>query len=234
MRWVIAVVLALGGAGAAAAASAGNAPPVHAQNLGAQDESPTAEVERAEEPAEGDEDAPTAAEGHGAVVRTVAHCAPRGHTGLPEGTTHGSFVRAAAQGMTIDGFDLSTVEGAEALCAALAERAAADTEVATRGNSNGRGNGHHSDGTDEADEADDDEADESDEADDDAGEAHEADEADDDADEAHEADEAGEADEGGAAGSSHGRGYGHDPEHRGNGHGHSGGDDGEEAEPESD
>lgn len=64
---------------------------------------------------------------HGAIVSTVAHCAPRGKDpllavdGAPQ--HHGGYVSAAAHGDTLTTpwgtFDLSTQAGADALCAAL-------------------------------------------------------------------------------------------------------------------
>lgn len=79
---------------------------------------------------------------HGQIVSTVAHCAPRGkdeRLATLEMRNHGAFVRAAAHGDTLSvagaDYDLSTMEGAEALCAMLdamtAEEPVAedDTEV---------------------------------------------------------------------------------------------------------
>ncbi len=100
---------------------------------------------------------------HGALVSTVAQCAPNGRqardAGLPN---HGFFVSAAAKGEEVEfdvagethTFDLSSQEGADAFCA-LAERllataesdldAAATDEVEDgdegRGKSGERGNG---------------------------------------------------------------------------------------------
>jgi hypothetical protein len=73
------------------------------------------------------------ADAHGAVVSTVAHCAPKGHDPLldVDGApgSHGAFVSAAAHGTSLTTpwgtFDLSTQAGADALCAAVdAARAA--------------------------------------------------------------------------------------------------------------
>lgn len=98
-----------------------------------------------EEPAEAEEEDAEAEDGDGAdgeAVSTVAHCAPRGSFGdLVEGmANHGEYMTAAAHRETVTlevptlegsegeyslgeatttAFDLSTVEGAEALCEAL-------------------------------------------------------------------------------------------------------------------
>ena len=104
-----------------------------------------AEMEEVAAEAPEDEEADEAEDGDGAdgeAVSTVAQCAPRGGFGaLVEGmANHGEYVTAAAHGETVtlavpsiedvEGtatlgetttteFDLSTVEGAEALCDAL-------------------------------------------------------------------------------------------------------------------
>lgn len=92
---------------------------------------------------EGDGGEDEADEGHGELVSTVAGCAPRGRTardaGLPN---HGTFVRAAAQGTTVDfevdgethTADFTTPEGAAAFCT-LAEEllAAAQADEADTG-----------------------------------------------------------------------------------------------------
>lgn len=72
------------------------------------------------------------AENHGLIVSTVSKCSPRGKDPLFAATAplthHGSFVKAAAHGDTLalpfGSYDLSTLAGAESLCAALeAQRA---------------------------------------------------------------------------------------------------------------
>lgn len=67
-------------------------------------------------------------EGRGSIVRVVAHCAPRGRAAkdlFSNMKNHGAYVTAAAQGAVVDldgaTFDLSSLEGAEALCAHVAE-----------------------------------------------------------------------------------------------------------------
>jgi hypothetical protein len=76
-------------------------------------------------------------EGRGTIVSTVARCAPRGKgvRELFEGfRNHGAFVRAAAHGSTIElesgSYDLSTLEGAAALCAAVGDAAPEAPETA--------------------------------------------------------------------------------------------------------
>ncbi len=79
-------------------------------------------------------------ERHGAIVSTVAHCSPRGRTAKDGGwPNHGTFVSAAANGLPLEvtvtdpttgepttiSADLSTLAGAEAMCAAIAEHQAA-------------------------------------------------------------------------------------------------------------
>lgn len=77
--------------------------------------------------------------GHGEIVSTVAHCAPKGKDPLlaVEGApaNHGAFVQAAAHGDSLatpwGTFDLSSQAGADALCAAVdAARAALPAETA--------------------------------------------------------------------------------------------------------
>jgi hypothetical protein len=76
-------------------------------------------------------------EGRGAIVSTVARCSPRGKgmRELFEGfRNHGAFVRAAAHGSTIElesgSYDLSSLEGAAALCAAVGDAAPEAPETA--------------------------------------------------------------------------------------------------------
>lgn len=64
---------------------------------------------------------------HGKIVSTVAHCAPKGKDPLLEvegaPANHGGYVRPAAHGDSLatpwGTFDLSTLSGAEQLCAAV-------------------------------------------------------------------------------------------------------------------
>jgi hypothetical protein len=88
-----------------------------------------------DEEAEGLEERLT--EGRGVIVSTVARCAPRGEgmRGLFEGfRNHGAFVRAAAHGSTIElgsgSYDLRTLDGAAALCAAVGDAAPEAPETA--------------------------------------------------------------------------------------------------------
>ncbi len=75
----------------------------------------------------GSEESDAEAGEHGTIVSTVARCAPHGKDVLlaVEGApgSHGSYVRAAAHGDSLTTpwgtFDLSTLAGAEQLCAAL-------------------------------------------------------------------------------------------------------------------
>ena len=71
------------------------------------------------------DDAGTSGVSHGEIVSRVARCAPRG-PGVEEDwglANHGAFVRAAAHGedLTVRGetYDLSTLDGADALCDAV-------------------------------------------------------------------------------------------------------------------
>jgi hypothetical protein len=72
-------------------------------------------------------EAPEAEDAHGAIVSTVAKCAPKGKDPLldAEGApaNHGGYVKVAAHGDSLTTpwgtFDLSTQAGADALCAAL-------------------------------------------------------------------------------------------------------------------
>lgn len=87
---------------------------------------------------------------HGEIVSAVAACAPRGQEGVDgfDLPSHGAYVSAAATGETLevgDGYDLSTLEGATALCEDL-DAARADAEAPEdTGDSEG-------DGTEETDE----------------------------------------------------------------------------------
>jgi hypothetical protein len=108
-----------------------------------------------EEQTEGDEDADEAGS-KGEIVSTVARCAPRGRDGeLVDGArNHGWWVSTTARGGTVTlavpqvdtsgetpvvgetvdvAFDLSTLEGAEALCAAIATIREADALLAELG-----------------------------------------------------------------------------------------------------
>jgi hypothetical protein len=94
----------------------------------AESEAPESEAPETEAP---ETEAPE--DGHGEVVSTVAHCAPKGKDPLldVEGApaNHGGYVRAAAHGESLTTpwgtFDLSGQGGADALCTALdAARAA--------------------------------------------------------------------------------------------------------------
>lgn len=76
-------------------------------------ESPT--TEDSEDAAEVDDDT------HGEIVSAVAACAPRGQERVDgfDLPNHGAYVSAAAKGETLEvgeGYDLSTLEGATALC----------------------------------------------------------------------------------------------------------------------
>lgn len=104
------------------------------------------DVEALEEGDEVDDD------GHGAIVSTVAHCAPKGkearEAGLPN---HGYFVSAAARGEVVEfeaggeahSADLSSQEGADAFCVLADELLAAAAEpgsaAAEGGDSDGAG-----------------------------------------------------------------------------------------------
>jgi hypothetical protein len=97
-------------------------------------ESPSVEPTESEAPESAAPESETpeseAPDGHGLVVSTVAHCAPKGHDPLlADGANHGTFVRAAAHGESVETpwgtFDLSSQAGADAFCAAIdAARAA--------------------------------------------------------------------------------------------------------------
>lgn len=89
----------------------------------AEEPAPEPSVEPSDDPqeSEGEEVA-----NHGAIVRLVANCAPRGKDSRfasLAAKNHGGFVSAAARGGTAEVagsvVDLSTIEGARALCAAL-------------------------------------------------------------------------------------------------------------------
>ena len=112
--------------------------------------SPSAEAPESEAP---ESEAPEAenADGHGEVVSTVAHCAPKGRDPLldVEGApaNHGAFVKAAAHGESLvtpwGTFDLSAQAGADALCAAVdAARAALPPEPAKTHGKPAKEHGH--------------------------------------------------------------------------------------------
>lgn len=103
---------------------------------------PVEECEEAEEtespspsPSETESEEPAEEGNHGQIVSTVAKCAPRGKDPLldVEGapSNHGGYVRVAAHGDTLTlpwgSYDLSTLAGAEDLCASL-DAARADLE----------------------------------------------------------------------------------------------------------
>jgi len=85
----------------------------------------------------GDDSADTATETDGAdsaIVSLVAKCASNGRMARTLGAgNHGSFVSAAAHGETVTvggvAYDLSTMDGATAFCAAIAAAEAAATEA---------------------------------------------------------------------------------------------------------
>lgn len=96
----------------------------------ADDETDEETLEEEDAPSEDPDNEPAPEDGqlsHGALVSTVARCAPRGPEAreLFEQRNHGAFVAAAAQGRELEvlgeTFDLSSPEGVEALCDFVAE-----------------------------------------------------------------------------------------------------------------
>lgn len=151
VSWLRTAAFSLGGA-VLVAASAQVAPPasvvlrssdshVTAPKPSKSPEAEESEAPESPEPTEAPEspepaDSASPDDGHGAIVSTVAHCAPHGTDpllsvdGAP--ANHGGYVSVAAQGGSLTTpwgtFDLSTQAGADALCSALdAARAALPT-----------------------------------------------------------------------------------------------------------
>lgn len=81
---------------------------------------------------------------HGEIVSAVAACAPRGQERVDgfDLPNHGAYVSAAAKGETLevgDGYDLSTLEGATALCEDLDTARAGAEDPEDAGDSEGDG-----------------------------------------------------------------------------------------------